>query len=596
MTNWLPASGKLLTRWAKEIDPAQPLPEYPRPQMVRKNWLNLNGLWQYAITPNDKECLPRYDGEILVPYPIESSLSGVMQPLLPEQRLWYKRKFKLPRNWKGQRILLHFGAVDWEARVYLNGAELGIHRGGYDPFSFDITDLAHRQKENELVVSVWDPTDAGRQERGKQVLDPKFVMYTAVSGIWQTVWLEALPQEHIANFDLTPDIDKALLMIEVDTETEQEALSIEATAWDGDKLVNQVSGPVNTDLKMSIPEMKLWSPDSPHLYDLTLRLKKRGKVLDEVKSYFGMRQISLEKDAAGIPRICLNHEPIFHYGPLDQGYWPDGLYTAPTEEALVYDIQFCKSLGMNMIRKHIKVEPARWYYHCDRLGMLVWQDMPNGGKLPHKLILGLGFILNAKMRDNRSYGWSGREDPAVREQFRAELKAMIDHLYNHPCIAVWVPFNESWGQFDAKAIGDWVQTYDPTRLVDAASGWFDQGNGDIYSIHRYVGPAMPKPEAKRAVALSEFGGIGLDVKGHTWPAKKLFAYKMVPSSDALTEWYLRLMARLQEMKAKGLSAAIYTEICDVEYEINGYLTYDRAVMKMDAEKITAAHRKLVSGE
>jgi beta-galactosidase/beta-glucuronidase len=585
---------KLHTRWAKEMDPENPLPEYPRPQMVRDSWINLNGLWQYAVTPKEQEKVPLYDGKILVPFPIESSLSGVQQPLLPNQRLWYQRNFFIPEDWQGQRILLHFGAVDWETTVWCNGTQLGIHQGGYDPFSFELTDLVNIGQENELVVAVWDPTDAGRQERGKQVLEPKFVMYTAVSGIWQTVWLEAVPQEYITGFNLTPDIGQNQLTIRVDVETNDDSLLMEATAWDGETLINQTAAPHSHQIVLSIPDAKWWTPDNPHLYDLTLRLKQRGKVIDEVKTYFGLRQISLEKDDAGTQRLCLNHKPLFQYGPLDQGYWPDGLYTAPLDEALIYDIEFCKSLGMNMIRKHIKVEPARWYYHCDRLGMMVWQDMPNGGKVPHMAVLGMGFLLNLKLRDNKNYQRFGREEKQVRENYRRELKAMIDTLYNHPCIVVWVPFNESWGQFDAKAIGNWVKTYDPSRLVDAASGWFDQGNGDIYSIHKYVGPASPKPEKNRAVALSEFGGIGLEVPGHTWPAKKLFAYKMVKSTQALTDWYLKLMEKLEKMKDEGLSAAIYTELCDVEYEINGYLTYDREVMKMDIEKLREAHQKLIN--
>lgn len=586
---------RLHTRWAQDVKPESPLPDYPRPQMVRKTWINLNGLWDYAVVPKQQESVSVFEGKIVVPFAIESSLSGVTQPLLPDQRLWYSRSFVIPSSWQGTRILLHFGAVDWEAAVWCNGEKLGVHQGGYEPFTFDVTDAVLLGQENTLVVSVWDPTDEGRQERGKQVLEPKFVMYTAVSGIWQTVWLESVPQEYITGFKLTPEIDLNQLVIQVKAQTADDSLLVEATAWDEETLITQTIVPHHQRLGLSLPNAVWWTPDNPHLYDLTLRLKRGETVIDEVQSYFGMRHISVEKDEAGIPRVCLNHEPVFQYGPLDQGYWPDGLYTAPTDEALIYDIEFCKSLGMNMIRKHIKVEPARWYYHCDRLGMLVWQDMPNGGKVPHMAVLGMGFLLNLKLRDNKNYQCFGREEKQVRENYRRELKTMIDTLYNHPCIVVWVPFNEGWGQFDAKKIGDWVKAYDPTRLVDAASGWFDQGNGDIYSIHKYVGPASPKPEKKRAIALSEFGGIGLEVPGHTWPAKKLFAYKMVKSPQELTDWYLRLVEKLHKMKTEGLSAAIYTELCDVEYEINGYLTYDRAVMKMDAEKLRGAHQRLING-
>ena len=443
------------------------------------------------------------------------------------------------------------------------------------------------------MVAVSDPSNEGRQERGKQTLKPGFVFYTAVSGIWQTVWLEPLPETSIDRLYLTPDIDQETLKIQIDCNQDSSGLTLMAEAKNSAEVIAIKTCPAGQALELPVVDPHLWSPDDPFLYDLEISLWQGKTCLDRVTSYFGMRKISLERDQLGIQRICLNNEFVFQYGPLDQGYWPDGLYTAPTEEALIFDIQFCKNLGMNLIRKHIKVELARWYYHCDRLGMLVWQDMPSGGIVPKTAVLAMGFILNLKLRDDRGYHRFGREDSAVRERYRNELKAMVDALYHFPCIVVWVPFNESWGQFNARTIGRWLKTYDPTRLVDAASGWFDQGNRDIYSIHKYVGPAIPRPEKLRALALSEFGGIGLKISGHLWQEKKLFAYRLVKSKTALTNWYLKLINKLIRLKKQGLSVAIYTELCDVEYEINGFLTYDREVMKMDADEISKAHQKLI---
>lgn len=594
--DWSPVPGRIQTRWARDVNPGCPLPEYPRPQMVREAWINLNGLWDYAIEPLDSPVPDQYQGQILVPFPVESSLSGVGKALQPNQYLWYRRNFLIPEEWKSQRILLHFGAVDWQTQVWCNGQLVGDHQGGYDPFSFEVTTYLAYGSENELTIRVFDPTNQGRQERGKQTLQPGFVFYTAVSGIWQTVWMEPLPKVFIKKLKITPHIEPGTLDVDVTLSEEFPDATIQVKLLEHHQVVSISQSTGDTPLMVEVENPHLWTPDNPYLYDLKIDLLINDQILDSVTSYCGFREISLQKDRDGIPRIYLNGKQIFQYGPLDQGYWPDGLYTSPTDEALRYDIEFCKSLGMNMIRKHIKVEPARWYYHCDRLGMLVWQDMPCGGKVPHTLVLGMGFLLNLKIRDDRRYHWFGREEELVRENFKIELKAMLDNLHNYPSIVVWVPFNESWGQFNAKEIGDWVKTYDPSRLVDVASGWFDQGNGDIYSIHKYVGPSMPRVEKERAIALSEFGGIGLKVDGHLWQEEKLFAYRMVNTKEELASWYLRLMDKLLRLKEKGLVAAIYTETCDVEYEINGYLTYDREEMKMDREALTAAHLKLISSK
>ena len=595
-SEWRPIPEKIQTRWAQDVDANCPLPEYPRPQMVRDTWMNLNGLWDYTILPKEQEPPSQYQGQILVPFPVESSLSGVGKALLPHERLWYRRTFEIPMDWKHKRVILHFGAVDWQADVWCNGHHLGQHQGGYDPFSFELTTFLQYGSVNELVVKVYDPTSEGWQERGKQTLKPGFVFYTAVSGIWQTVWLEPLPEIYIKEIKLTPSIEPPQIAVQVSLSDELPHHEMKIQLHNAGSNLEQADGISGQKILLKYPDADLWSPENPILYNLSITLYNDGQKIDAVQSYCGFREIQLKPDEQGIPKVYLNRKEIFQYGPLDQGYWPDGLYTAPTDEALVSDIEFCKSLGMNMIRKHIKVEPARWYYHCDRLGMLVWQDMPCGGKVPHTLVLGMGFLLNLKIRDDRRLHWFGREDSQVRQNFRRELDAMLKNLYNYPSIVVWVPFNESWGQFNAREIGDYVKEYDSTRLVDVASGWFDQGNGDIYSIHRYVGPAMPSIEKDRAVALSEFGGIGLKVEGHLWQEEKLFAYRMVKSSEDLTKWYLKLIDKLISLKEKGLVAAIYTEICDVEYEINGYLTYDREVMKMDKNQIRSAHLKLVSSD
>jgi len=596
MTDWQPVEGRIKTRWAKEVDPNCPLPEYPRPQLVRSEWLNLNGLWAYAVRPKEVENddVGDFDGQILVPFAIESALSGVGKALLPNQRLWYRRSFHVPEEWHEQNLLLHFGAVDWETRIWINGEFLGSHQGGYDPFYFDITHFVNLHSENELTVAVWDPTNEGFQERGKQTLQPGFVFYSAVSGIWQTVWLEAVAETWIKRLYISSDIEEGLVRIQSDTQGTKDVVRLRAMVLEGEDLIAQGEVAVNQTLELKIDDARLWSPDDPILYDLQVELIQDKQVLDTVQSYFALRKVTMKPDQQGVMRIYLNHLPLFQYGVLDQGYWPDGLYTAPTDEALCFDIQFCKDLGMNMIRKHIKVEPARWYYHCDRLGMLVWQDMPCGGIVPKWPVLAMGFVFGIQLKDDRGYQRFGRQDVDSRANYRQELKTMLDALDHFPSIIVWVPFNESWGQFDSRAIAEWVQAYDRTRLVDAASGWFDQGAGDIYSIHKYVGPKKPTNEKSRVVALSEFGGIGLREEGHLWQEEKLFAYKKVKTREKLTEWYLRLMEHLIKLRDEGLVAAIYTELSDVEYEINGFLTYDREVMKMDSERVKLAHRRLIS--
>ncbi len=584
----------LRTRW--EPESPIPLPEYPRPQMTRPQWANLNGLWEYAILPKDAAAPHTFDGQILVPYAVESLLSGVQKPLLPDQRLWYRRCFTDPRpGWGDRRVLLHFGAVDYECTVWLNGVPLGEHRGGYLPFTFDITE-ALKEGENELLVPVWDPTDTGMQQRGKQVLKPSGIWYTPISGIWQTVWLESKPAVSIESLKLTPDLDGAALQIEVKfCGADGDDVRLEAKAVDGGEVVARGSGPVDQALRLAIPAPHAWSPADPHLYDLTVRLTRAGQPLDEVGSYFAIRKFALAPDAQGHLRFTLNNQPLFLYGPLDQGFFPDGLYTPPSEAAMLYDIEYVKSLGCNLIRKHIKVEPLRWYAACDRLGMIVWQDMPNGGRIDGSLVAFLALSLNFR-RDDRFPLWrAGRAEETNRAEYRAELQGMLDHLHNAACIAVWVPFNESWGQFRAKETAQWVKTYDPTRLVDHASGWFDQGGGDFLSKHIYFKKLFKPRLDRRAFVISEFGGYSLLMPGHAWDENQKFGYRFYNSKEELTAAYLRLLdEELRPLIRQGLTAAVYTQTTDVEIEINGYLTYDRALEKMDAEALRAAHERLIN--
>ncbi len=586
---WHRAPARLATRWAKDVSPANAHPEYPRPQMVRKDWLNLNGLWDYAIRSTGPAPPSAFDGQILVPFPLESALSGVMTPggatkgLQPVDRLWYRRSFNVPAAWEGKRVLLHFGAVDWEATVWVNGQQLGSHRGGYDGFSFDITDTLKLSGAQEILVSVQDPTNFGTQPRGKQVRDPHGIWYTPTSGIWQTVWLEPVAEAHIESVKITPDFDQSTVTLEVAAVATGGKSTVKVEVLDGENVVQ--SGEISVDgdrgriaprISFKIPDAKPWSPDSPFLYGLRITFYAAAKRVDELDSYFGLRKISLGKDEHGITRLLLNNKPLFQFGPLDQGFWPDGLYTAPTDEALRYDIEMTKKLGFNLARKHVKIEPDRWYYWADKLGLLVWQDMPSGDK-----------YIGGRDPDITRTPESGR-------QFETELKALIDGRGNHPCIVMWVPYNEGWGQWDTPRIVDLLKSWDPTRLVINASGWTDRGVGDVNDIHAYPGPAAPRPEEKRAAVLGEFGGLGLPVKHHTWDEEKSWGYRSFKTPEELTDSYVALIAKLHPLTGPGggLSAAVYTQTTDVEIEVNGLLTYDRELLKMDEATITAANKRL----
>lgn len=578
----------LKTRWADAAMCDLPLPEYPRPQMVRELWMNLNGLYEYEITGANAEWISHVDGKIRVPFALESCLSGVCKKLHSDERLWYRRTFTLPEAFSGKRVLLHFGAVDWQCKVYVNRTLVAEHTGGYCPFSADITD-ALQDGENELVVHVYDPTDDGWQNRGKQASYSHGFWYTATSGIWQTVWLEAVPQAYIKGYRLTPDIDSETLKIETDCLGEG---TLHIRVLDGQTVVAEKDLAACDEI--ALPGCKLWSPESPFLYDFVLTFGE-----DSVKGYFGMRKFSIGM-FQGYSRLFLNNEPYFQRGLLDQGYWSDGGLTAPTDEAMIYDIAKMKELGFNMLRKHIKVEPARWYYHCDRLGMIVWQDMVSGGKalnvfhagvLPNAISFISPFV-NVSMKDDK-YKIFNRDRIEWRIQFEEELFEMMDALYNAPCIGTWVPFNEGWGQFDAKRIGDEVKAKDPTRIVDHASGWYDQQGADLRSIHRYIWPVTTPKYDGRPFVLSEYGGYSQIYPDHVWNLKKSFGYQMYRSKESLTKAYVKLHEH-QVIPAikKGLSATVYTQVSDVEFEVNGLLTYDREIVKLDEDAVKAINEKM----
>lgn len=577
---WQPAGDKIKTKWASEIEVNNPLPEYPRPIMERAEWQNLNGLWDYAIQPVGKQKPSAFDGEILVPFALESSLSGVQKRLGRDNELWYQRSFTIPSKWKNDRVLLHFGAVDWKADVWVNNVKVGQHTGGYTPFSFDIT-AALIKGENTLVVKVWDSTDQGYQPRGKQVNRPEGIWYTPVSGIWQTVWLEPVPEKHIENIRVTPDIDKRTLTVEALTGNRSSSDRVEVKVKEGSKVVATAQSINNQPVEVSMPEnMKLWSPDSPHLYDLEITLWNGTKQLDRVSSYAAMRKYSTNRDEKGIVRFQLNNKDIFHFGPLDQGWWPDGLYTAPTDEALEYDVIKTKELGYNMIRKHVKVEPARWYTHCDRHGIIVWQDMPNGDRGP-------------EWQMHRYFDGVERKRSAESEaNFRKEWKEIMDYLYSYPSVGVWVPFNEAWGQFKTIEIVEWTKQYDPSRLVNPASGGNHFQTGDMLDLHNYPHPAMYLYDAQRATVLGEYGGIGWAHKDHLWEPNRNWGYVQFNSSKEVTDEYVKYAEQLKQLIRAGLSAAVYTQTTDVEVEVNGLMTYDRKLVKVDADRVRKVNQEI----
>lgn len=614
---WKPATNNIITPWGENLDPQHVLPEYPRPIMERENWLNLNGLWDYTLSTKEENNIPAtFDGKILVPFAIESSLSGVGKEIGPDKSLWYHRTFSVPTDWKGKKLLLNFGAVDWQADVYLNDIKIGRHTGGSTSFSFDITPYLKKSGEQKLVVRVWDPTSSAFIPKGKQRNDGKVEIgmwwYPPVTGIWQTVWLEPVNDQHITNLKMVPDIDTQTLHVNIESKNTTEADRITFKISDGKSLVCEqtvtagqieyeaVMLPFSTtdiissqatfrqSIQINIPSPKLWSPDSPFLYDVEIELYHNGKKVDQIKSYCAMRKVSIGRDAQGLLRLQLNNKMIFHNGPLDQGWWPDGLYTAPSDEALVYDIKKTKELGFNMIRKHVKVEPARWYTHCDRIGILVWQDMPScdydkGEKSPEWVPWNYfnGRDVNLPAEDMATYC--------------KEWKEIMDFLYSYPSIVMWVPFNEAWGQFCTKAIADWTKKYDPSRTVNAASG----GNlyadaGEVLDTHYYPGPELRLFNPNKVNVIGEYGPCGFQIIGHDWyaPTGVHDPAKLRQEYIDQTNKYINAMNLLKTEIGKGASAAVYCQTTDVFRESNGLVTFDRKSRKFNEKEFTEANKEI----
>jgi hypothetical protein len=581
--NWRPAGLKLPTRWTRQVSPTNALPEYPRPQMVRGamkgsgepegGWQNLNGLWDYAITDSSSHS-PAYMGRILVPYPIESALSGVNKTVQPNQHLWYRRMFNVPVHGANHRILLHFGAVDWQTTVFINGKEMGTHTGGYDHFSFDITD-ALKNGENELVVKVDDPTDQGPNPHGKQVLKPSGIWYTPTTGIWQTVWLETVPETYIESVQLTPDVDGNKVKVRVNVKGASRGDYTIVTSL-GNKKNGMEWNTAN--IELPVKNKRLWSPSDPYLYDLYISVRRGGEELDWVKTYFGMRKVEIKKDDKGFDRIFLNNKYVFNLGVLDQGFWPDGLYTAPTDEALAFDIKAIRAMGFNTTRKHIKREPDRWYYWCDKLGIMVWQDMINPS-----------FKLNDE----------------AKKEFEKECRENITELYNHPSIITYTLFNEKWGQYDQERLTKWIKQLDPTRLVNGHSGEYLYVNeklrspspnayieSDLTDVHSYPDPMNALQLNGKARVVGEFGGVGVFIPDHQWNAGTAWGYVTV--TPAQLKWkYTVMNQHLKLLEQEGLSASIYTQPFDVEGEQNGLMTYDREVVKIPFEELRKIHSMLV---
>lgn len=578
----------MLTPWGEALDREHPLPEYPRPQLRRNSYLNLNGIWEYAITKT-AEKPAAMQGEIVVPFSPETPLSGVGHILQPDEYLWYRRSVTLPEGFfQGGRLLLHFGAVDQRCTVWVNGQEAGSHIGGYLPFALDVTELIEGDAFT-LELRVTDPTDTGSLSRGKQRLKNTGIWYTPQSGIWQTVWMECVPENYLRSLRITPKPEENAVHIRL--EADDPAMAAVTICRDGG-IIAEGQTDENGESTLTIPaeELRLWSPEDPFLYDVSIVLPGG----DRVESYFGMRAFGIGRDEKGLPRLLLNGKPYFQNGLLDQGYWSDGYYTAPSDEALIHDIAEMKRLGFNMLRKHIKVEPLRWYYHCDRLGMLVWQDMMNGGESYSPLSIYVFSNLGLRVKDDR-YRYFSRSDEAGRTHYYEELGQMIDLLYNTVSLAMWVPFNEGWGQFDALKAAEFIRKRDDTRPIDHASGWYDQGGGDIKSIHWYFRPYHHKqpPKEQRPICLTEYGGYNCAVPGHCWGEGAEFGYKKIADPAEFNRAFQKLMEeQIIPAKERGLAAAVYTQVSDVEGERNGLLTYDRKVCKANEAIFRAVNAKL----
>ena len=597
---WAPAGDRIKTKWAEEVSPTNAHPEYPRPQMVRSEWQSLNGLWDYAITPKSEPRPAKFDGKILVPFAVESSLSGVGRKVTPDDALWYKTTFTAPSAWKGKRLMLNFDAVDWKTVVYVNDIQIGSHTGGYTHFSFDVTPYL-KSGANSLVLKVEDATDNDFQPRGKQVSKPSGIWYTAVSGIWQSVWMEPVAPAHVTDYNVVSSIKEKAINVTVDAEGVQEGDVIKVFLLNGGigystetanaakpatdglyaVLASGMTVPGGT-VTLNVRDPKLWSPDSPYLYGLDIQILRNGKVIDRVASYTAMREVGAYRKNSNTKLMGLNGEGLFQLGPLDQGWWPDGLYTAPTDEALKFDIQKTKDFGFNMIRKHIKVEPDRWFYYCDQIGIIVWQDMPSFG---------------VSKKWGMYYYGEGEDFPATPEakaNYYKEWTEIINQVKKFQCIAVWVPFNEAWSQFDTKDVVAYTKKLDPTRLVNQSSGGnWEEGVGDILDNHHYPYPAFRMWDKNMINVLGEYGGIGLPVEGHLWQADKNWGYVQYKNGDEVLAEYASFAEQLKQLIKQGCSAAVYTQTTDVEIEINGLMTYDRKVIKMDEKKLRAVNEGII---
>ena len=597
---WAPAGDRIKTKWADEVSPTNAHPEYPRPQMVRQDWQSLNGLWDYAITPKSQPCPRSFDGKILVPFAIESSLSGVGRTFTADDALWYKTTFSVPSAWKGKRLMLNFEAVDWKAEVFVNDIKIGSHTGGYTHFSFDVTPYL-KSGANSLVVRVEDATDNDFQPRGKQVSKPNGIWYTAVSGIWQSVWIEPVAPAHITDYNVVSSIKDKAINVSVDAAGTQEGDVVKVFLLDGgigystetanaakpaaDGLYAVLASGMTVpggSVALNVASPKLWSPDSPYLYGLDIQILRNGKVVDRVASYTAMREVGAYRKNGNTKLMGLNGEGIFQLGPLDQGWWPDGLYTAPTDEALKFDIQKTKDFGFNMIRKHIKVEPDRWFYYCDQLGIIVWQDMPS---------------FAVSKRWGMYYYGEGEDWPAspeAKSNYYKEWTEIINQVKKFQCIAVWVPFNEAWSQFDTKDVVAYTKKLDPTRLVNQSSGGnWEEGVGDILDNHHYPYPAFRMWDKNMINVLGEYGGIGLPIEGHLWQADKNWGYVQYKNGDEVLAEYTDFAEQLKQLIKQGCSAAVYTQTTDVEIEVNGLMTYDRKVIKMDEKKLRAVNEGII---
>lgn len=580
---WKPVGDKIKTQWAEKVDPKMPWNVYPRPQLKRTQWMNLNGLWDYAVKDLNSSEPSAFDGKILVPYPIESSLSGVGRTLTKDNILWYSRTFTVPAAWKGKNVKVNFGAVDWKAEVFVNGVSVGNHTGGFAPFSFDITS-ALKSGANKIVVKVFDPSSDGYQPVGKQKSKAEGIWYTPASGIWQTVWLEPVAAKHIEGLEVTPDIDAGKLVVKPAVSGASANDKVVVIAKFGKTTVAQASGKNGSNITLNIPNAKLWTPDSPNLYSLDVKVVSGKKTTDAVSSYAAMRKISSGKAANGHLVMLLNNKPLFQLGPLDQGYWPDGIYTAPTYEAMVYDIDKLKQWGFNMIRKHMKVEPALYYEYCDRHGMLLWQDMPSGN------------INYAANNWDMTHWFDRNEDVRSAESeanFREEWRDIIENFKFFPSIVVWTPFNEGWGQFKTAEISLYTKQLDPTRLINSASGGNHfKGVGDILDLHKYPAPEMYLTDPERVEVMGEYGGLGLPLKGHVWQDNDNWGYVQYKNAKEVTDRYVEISQGLLEMVKKGVAAGVYTQTTDCEIEVNGLMTYDRKVIKIDEARVREINQKL----